>query len=432
MQRRLALAGTVAALAAAVLAFGGAFRTDAASTRSPAAAGGAAARLASGFAAGDTQALVARLERGPKDAASLTLLGLAYQQRARETGNPSFYPRAESVLRRAARLAPNDAAPVRALASLAASRHRFDESLALARRARRLNSDSAATYGLIGDANLELGRYAQAFAAFDRQLALKPTAAGYARVSYARELLGDTQGAVEAMRLAVDASSPTGEPAAWARVQLANLHLGSGRLSTAERTYRDALAFNASYAPAFAGLGEIAEARGRYLAAAGLYRRALALAPVPDYAVSLGDALARAGRTRAADSAYARAHVLEDAFAANGGRNQLETAMFDLDHDRNYVDALARAREGHRLRPSIEGEHVLAWALYKNRRCGEARKHSIRALRLGTPDLDALYHRALIERCLGNEKASERYVAKVRSLNPYYLLAPPSALQAPR
>ena len=51
-------------------------------------------------------------------------------------------------------------------------------------------ADTARGYGLVGDALLELGRYEQAFSAFDRQVALKPSLAGYARISYARELLG--------------------------------------------------------------------------------------------------------------------------------------------------------------------------------------------------------------------------------------------------
>ena len=93
--------------------------------------------------------------------------------------------------------------------------------------------------------------------------------------------------------------------------------------------------------------------------------------------MGLGDALERAGDSAAAERAYAKANSLEAQFAANGGHNQLETALFDLDHRRDYADALSRARVGQRLRPSVEGEHVLAWALYKNGRCREAREHSI-------------------------------------------------------
>lgn len=367
-----------------------------------------------------------RGEAAAHDAASLTELGLRYQQLARVTGAPENYGPSERALTRALDLDPQNVDALLGLAALAASRHRFDEALVLGRRVLALRPDSAAAYGIVGDANLELGRYRAAFAAFDRAVALKPNASAYARVSYARELLGRTDAAIDAMKLAVDAAGGAGEPAAWARFQLGNLYLSRGRLSEAELRFREALVFEPRYANAFAGLGAVAETRGRLRAATSLYRRALSIAPVPDVAVSLGDALSRLGRRAAAELAYARAVRLEERFAAAGGRNDLETAMFDLDHDRNVADALRRARAGYAERPSIEGEHVLAWALYKNGRCAEARRHSIRHLRLGTPDLDGLYHRSLIERCLGNPEAAAAFTRRLRSLDPYYLTAPPS------
>ncbi len=391
----------------------------------------AATPLLLGFSPGSTPRLVEELERQvasePNDARTLGLLGLAYQQLARETGDPDLYPRAERVLARALRVAPKDYTATTAFAALAASRHRFDEALALAGRARRIAPEQAAAYGILGDANIELGRYGEAFAAFDRMSALKPSASAYARVAYGRELLGETARAVEAMKLAVDAAEGSSEAGAWARVQLGNLYADTGRLRLADHQYRDALVLRPGYPPALAGRGRVEAGHSRLKTAASLYRRALTQAPAPEYAVALGDLLARLGRARAAEQAYERASALETDFAANGGRNELETALFDLDHDRNLARALERARAGHRLRPSIEGEHVLAWALYKNGRCKEARRHSARALRLGTKDVGALYHRGLIERCLGNVAASEAFFARVRRIDPYFLLAPPSA-----
>src|SRR5918996_745777 len=132
--------------------------------------------------------------------------GLTLQQQARVSGNPALYPRAERALSEALRLDPGNASAIRGLSALAASRHRFQESLVLAKRARALEPEVAAVYGLIGDASLELGRYREAFAAFDRMAALKPSTNAYARISYARELTGDLPGALAAMELAVDAA----------------------------------------------------------------------------------------------------------------------------------------------------------------------------------------------------------------------------------
>jgi tetratricopeptide (TPR) repeat protein len=352
--------------------------------------------------------------------------GLTLQQQARVSGNPALYPRAAQALRKALRLDPGNASAIRGLSALAASRHRFQESLVLAKRARALEPEVAAVYGLIGDANLELGRYREAFAAFDQMAALKPSTNAYARISYARELTGDLRGALAAMELAVDAAG-VGEPAAWTRTLSGNLLLSERKLAQAKRRFHEALAFVPGYPGALSGLAEIRAARGDLHGAIALYRRAAAASPVPEFAASLGDTLAQLGRKHEAERAWRQAEELERLFAANGGRNLLETAEFDLNHDRNLRSALERARRGRAERPSVEGDHVLAWALYKNGLCAEARAASLRSLRLGTLDVDGLYHHSLIERCLGNTKAAAAYRARVQKLDPSYLLSPPSA-----
>lgn len=362
----------------------------------------------------------------PRAAEKVAVRGLQLQQQARATGNPALYPRVERELRAALALDDRSAIALRGLAALAASRHRFSESLELAERARALEPQVAAVYGLIGDANLELGRYGKAFAAFDRMAELKPTTSVYARISYARELLGDLDGAIEAMELAIDSSIGVAEPSAWSRTLLAKLLVAQGRTAEAESRYREALAFVPGYPQALAGLAERRARRGDLAGAAALYGRAASASPVPEFEASLGDVLHRLGRQAAAERAWGRAERLERLFATNGGRNLLETAEFDLNHDRNVRSALDRARRGRAERPSVEGDHVLAWALYKNDRCTEARRVSLRSLRLGTLDVDGLYHHSLIESCLGNTAAAAASRAKVQRLDPTYLASAPS------
>ncbi|MBA3455295.1 MAG: hypothetical protein H0T42_19545 [Deltaproteobacteria bacterium] len=351
--------------------------------------------------------------------------GLELQQQARVSGNPALYPRAAKVLQQAVQIDPRNASAVRGLSALAASRHRFQESLVLARRAQALEPGVAAVHGLIGDANLELGRYRQAFAAFDRMASLRPSASAYARISYARELTGDLPGALEAMELAID-SAGVGEPAAWTRTLTGNLLLSERKPAQAKIRFREALAFVPGYPGALSGLAELRAAEGDLEGARALYVRAAASAPVPEFAASVGDVLDKLGRRAEAERAWERADKLERLFVANGGRNLLETAEFDLDHDRNFRSALERARRGQAERPSVEGDHVLAWALYKNNLCAEARTVSLRSFRLGTLDVDGFYHHSLIEDCLGNDEAAAAYRERVAKLAPTYLAAPPS------
>src|SRR5204862_1481079 len=80
-----------------------------------------------GVASTDRQveALQERLRQHPTDQPSLTALGLAYLQKVREGGDPSFYPRAEEALTRALAAAPRDSDTLVGLVSLALARHRF-------------------------------------------------------------------------------------------------------------------------------------------------------------------------------------------------------------------------------------------------------------------------------------------------------------------
>jgi tetratricopeptide (TPR) repeat protein len=426
MTRKRICLGLVAALALAAGGLFGGLLADSNSARpvprAPEAV--AAGELLAGFSPGDTavyaRALEQRLARDGDDARALTLLGLAYQQLARESGDPSFYGRSEVALARALRVAPRDHIAVTGLAAVAASRHRFREALGHARRAVRLSPSSAAAYGVLGDALIELGRYEEAFAAFDRMGGVKPTLAAYARVAYARELLGRTDEAVAAMKLAVEAGAGVPEHAAWTLVQLGNLYFNGARLAPAAQAYRGALARVPGYAYADAGLARVAAARGDIDAAVRRYRRALERVPLPEFAVALADTSQAAGRLEEAREAERLVTAMQRLLEANGVRTELETALFDLDRGRRLEAALARAREAFHNAPSIHAEDVLAWALFKNGRCTEARMHSIRALRLGTRDALMHYHRGLIERCLGKRRAGDAHLRKALALNPFF------------
>jgi tetratricopeptide (TPR) repeat protein len=427
MRKRLAIAGTVAALAATVSLAGGALRESA----EPAAAGSvgiepATERLASGFGAGDTAQLVrslqGKLRSEPDDAQSYTLLGLAYQQRARETGNPVFYSRSDRALRRSDALRPNDAATVSALGSLALARHDFQDALALGRRALRLAPFTARNYGVVGDALVELGRYETAFRAFDRMAALKPGLAAYTRVSYARELLGRPRAAEEAMRLAVDAAAGQPEPTAWTRTQLGKLLFSTGRLRAAAAEYRAALNAFPNYPYALEGLALAEAAQGRPGPAIELARRAAETVPLPQFVVTLGDLYGTAGRRAEAQDQYELVGAIERLLQANGVRTDLETALFNVDHGLRLQESLAIARQAHRERPSIEADDVLAWALARNGRCGKALRYSKRSLRLGTLDAPKYFHRGMIERCLGRGSAAKAWFARALETNPHFSL----------
>ena len=135
-------------------------------------------------------------------------------------------------------------------------------ALRYGRRAERLLPGSYRPYGVTGDALVELGRYDEAFAAFDRMISLRPSLASYARVAYARELVGDRRGARAAMQLALTSAAGQPEPTAWAHVELSKLERALGRLDSARRHTTAALRALPGYPSARVELAQVDAADG--------------------------------------------------------------------------------------------------------------------------------------------------------------------------
>src|SRR5437870_4778016 len=100
------------------------------------------------------------------------------------------------------------------------SQHHFSDGLNVATKAEHMYPYNAFIYGILTDANVELGNYPEALKTADKMISIRPDIRSYSRVSYLREIHGDIPGAIEAMKLAVGAGEPGTEGTEWTRVQL--------------------------------------------------------------------------------------------------------------------------------------------------------------------------------------------------------------------
>jgi len=422
-RERLIFGAAAAGLTAFALTLGGVLHDS--SSASPGAAASATATSAAVQAPpGDTPALVTRLQEtirlNPSDVTALDSLGLAYQQRARETGDPTYYTKSDEALHRALTIAPRDLLATSGLGSLALSRHRFREALVLGRRAHAISPTTARNYGMIGDALVELGRYRAAFKTFDTMASLQQGLSSYARISHARQLLGDVPGAIAAMKLAVDAADGQGEAAAWTHVQLGLIYLSVGRYKEAAAQDRQALWVFPDYAYALDASARAEAGLGHYRSAIRFEQQAVNRIPLPQYVSTLGDLYASTGHHVMAQKQYELIAVIQRLLVANGVKTDLETALFDVDHGIRLQASLALARLAQRERPSIDGNDVLAWALERTGHCGEALRFSKRALELGTLDALKFFHRGMIEGCLGHTAAKRAWLGRALRLNPHF------------
>lgn len=425
-QRTRLIVGTAVAVALLAGALIGVSTTEAPSagaSRTASAASFSEAAVA-GVGRKDTAATVTELEAlvatSPENVDALGTLGLAYQVRWRETGDASFLPRAQTALDRALAQRRDDPNATLGLGNLSLIRHQFRQALVVGRNAQRLAPYSARPLGVIGDAQIELGRYAEAFASFERMAALRPSLAAYARIAYARELSGDVPGAIAAMGLALDAAGGQPEPAAWTEVELGKLEFGRGRVDAAAPHYRAALAIRPGYAYAYEQLARVEEARGRLDRALEAARSAAATLPLPQFVGLFGDLLERRGATSEARRQRATVAAIDRLLAANGISVDLESALYRADHGIGLQANVTLARKARADRPSIYGDDALGWSLARAGRCDEAVNWSELSLRLGTKDALLWFHRGYAAGCAGDRAGMRAWYAKALALNPHF------------
>ena len=426
MRRRTTfLVGGATAVALALGGLVGGVLAESRSAPPPSAAPVALAeRALTGAAGGISSSTVAGLEEQvrarPKDGALLTQLGFAYQLRWRETADASYLPRSETALRRAVEFGSEDADAVLGLGSLALIRHEFREGLEYGRRAQRLLRGSARPYGVIGDALIELGRYDEAFRAFERMVSIRPSLASYARVAYARELNGDGRGAIAGMRLALDTAAGQPEPSAWVHVELAKLELGLGRADAARRHARAALQALPGYPSARLELAKIEAVGGRLDRALVQARRAAEATPTSQAIALYAELLDRQDRSAEADRQRSTVAVIDRLLQTNGVQVDLESAVYRADNLIRPLETVELARRARADRPSIYGDDALAWALARAGRCDEALPYAERALRLGTQDALLFFHRGYTEGCASNRVAMQDWYRRALDLNPEF------------
>lgn len=144
------------------------------------------------------------------------------------------------------------------------SQHKFAEGKELGEKAVSLDPDRAFNYGLLVDANTELGNYPEAVKQCDKMISMRPDLRSYSRVSYQREIHGDVPGAIAAMTMAVKSGVPGTEETCWCLIQLGGIHERSGDLKSAQACYEEANAERANYAAGIAALGRVKAKQNNY------------------------------------------------------------------------------------------------------------------------------------------------------------------------
>ncbi|HKP20394.1 MAG TPA: hypothetical protein VJT68_02695 [Thermoleophilaceae bacterium] len=335
-------------------------------------------------------------------------LGNRYLSRARETGDPAFYTRAERAFALALRSDPASVDGLVGAGTLAGFRHNFREQLRLGRAARRVAPQLARPLPVIADAQIELGRYRDAERTIQRLVDMKPSLPAYARVSYFRELHGDAAGALSAMRYAISAGGGR-EASAYVETLLGDLELTRGRVGAARMAYRLALRDVTDFPPALTGLARVDAAGGSLRRAAARLRRSTDRLPLTSALTLLAEVEARLGRRRAAMADLAAARVQHALLRRSRTLPDAEAVLFEANHG-SPRRAVALGRRVWRLAPSIRSADAVGWALTRAGRPREGLEWARRALRTGSVDPAFRLHAAVSARRSGRPREAARYM----------------------
>ena len=356
----------------------------------------------------------------PAHAAAWTSLGDAFVQKARESADPSYYRRAEAAYQRTLELAPRHVAALVGMGLVQGALHEFEQSVTWAKSALAIDPDHAAAHGLLGDAALEMGEHDAAFEHYQRMLDLRPDLASYSRAAHLLWITGNPRKAIRMMGRAADAGAPYAENVAWARVQLALMHLSQGALLPAEQILAGALAAAPQSHHALAATARVKAARKDYAEAVRYYKRAIAVVPHVETLAALGDLHALLGEKEEADKQYTLVEAIHRLHRATGVRPDAQMAKFAADHHRDVGRAIADAEALAATRRSVYAFDALAWCYYRSGRYEEARRAIGKALAMRTPDAEILFHAGMIHARLGDRVAAQKLLYEALSVNPYF------------
>lgn len=288
--------------------------------------------------------------------------------------------------------------------------HRFKEAEQLA-RALVAERGSPEDWALLSDALMEQGQLAEAVAALQKMVDLKPGIEAYSRIAQMRWLKGDLSGAIAAMEAAVRAtSSRAAETSAWALARLSGFYLQNGQTARAGETASAATRLAPDFPPALLAAGRACLAAGKGAEGISALQQAVALNPLPEYQWWLADALAVAGRTSDASK-------VESELRRRGAASDPRTfALFLATRHEEPPTAVLLARTELENRADVLSHDALAWAFAANGDYAAAEPEMRAALAEQTHDARLYLHAGEIMQARGRGEEAAKFFAEAKPL----------------
>src|SRR5579872_2260342 len=223
---------------------------------------------------------IAALRKDPDDLQQYINLAAAFISEGRVTGNNAYYSNAAiKMLDKVTESTTGNKDLVFQSLSLRSAillnMHQFKDALDAANKGVAINGYNSGIFGALVDANVEMGKYDEAVKDCDKMISIRPDLRSYSRASYLRQIYGQNAGAIEAMKMAVEAGMPGAESTEWARTKLGDLYLDNGNVDSASIIYRTSLVYRPNYAFALIGMARADKAKKDYDGAIGYTKNAI-------------------------------------------------------------------------------------------------------------------------------------------------------------
>jgi len=370
------------------------------------------------------------LKTNPQNLKAYLTLAQVFITEARLSGNTGYYNVAavkmiDHVLEQKSTDKDINFEALTLKAGVLLSMHQFKDALDVANAAYKISEHNAQILGALVDANVELGNYAVAVQYCDKMVQLRPDIRSYSRVSYLRQIHGDNAGAIEAMKMAVEAGLPGAESTEWARVVLGDLLLMTGDINNATICYETALGLRKNYPYAEAGLGRLEKTKKNYAEAIKHTENAINTLTDVAFVNQLAEIYALKGDNEKAEEIYEDVVDLlekgekeqnkEDALVKHNGSRELASAY---SHTNELGKALKNAQEDLALRPlNNDANELIAWIYYLDGDYTNAKMHADKMLSTNTKNPTTLYKAGLIYTKSGDTEKGKMLIAEAKEIN---------------
>ena len=374
---------------------------------------------------------VESLKVDKNDAKAYLNIATAFILEGRITGNSAYYSNAavkmlNAVIDGEERTQDQRFQALSLKSTVLLNMHQFKDAFDVANQAVAINNYNAGIYGALIDANVELGHYEEAVKDCDKMLGIRPDLRSYSRASYIRQIYGDNQGAIDAMKMAIDAGVPGAEQTEWARVNLGDLYLNTGKKDSASFTYRTSLVYRPDYPFAQMGMARVYRAEKNYDTAITITKTAIKTLGESSFVSFLADLYELKGdEKKAMEVRHDVIDLLEkgekenakEAVIPHNGNRELAIAYLNV---KDYNKALGYAKKDYDMRPdNIDANELMAWINYEKGDVAAAKGYAEKTMVTHSHNANLLYKNSLIFAKAGESVRSDTTRQLAMRITPY-------------